>query len=131
MDLDPGAFWFARYDFALPLRRPAALVGRQRAAEVAVNVFLPLLAASARHLNDPALEKRILAAYGLYPKRGDNELTRYVATQITGSPRPAVARSACRQQGLLHIYHRWCEAKLCGECPVAAEGSKGGGELLT
>ncbi|MHB0871245.1 MAG: DUF2851 family protein, partial [Chloroflexota bacterium] len=111
-------YWAGRYDFALPLRRARDLIGRQRAAEIAVNVFLPFLIAWAAHRNDPELAGRVWEAYRLYPKRGDNELSRYVAAQITGLPRPRVARSACRQQGLLHLYRGWCEAKRCGECPV-------------
>ena len=117
-----GGYWAGHCDFGLELRRPADLVGRQRAAEIAINVFLPFLAARAALRSERDLGQRVREAYRLYPKRGDNELTRYVAVQVTGVPRPSVARSACRQQGLLHIYRTWCEVKRCGDCPC------GGGE---
>lgn len=112
------SYWRSRCDFGVGLGRPVDLVGRQRAAEVAVNVFLPFLVAWAAHRGDPRLGRRVWEAYGLYPRRGDNELTRYMATHIMGAPRPRVARSASRQQGLLHLYWRWCERKRCAECPV-------------
>ena len=113
-------YWALHWDFGLCLRRPAGLIGRQRAAEIAINAFLPALVAWASLTGDTVLEGRVLDAYRCYPKRGDNEISRYVATRITGVPRPRVARSACRQQGLLHIYRAWCEEKRCGECPCGS-----------
>lgn len=119
----PHGYWAGRCDFDLPLRRPRELIGRQRAAEIAVNVFLPFLIAWSAHRNEPELAGRVWEAFRLYPKRGDNELSRYVAAQVTGQPRPRVARSACRQQGLLHLYWGWCEAKRCWECPIQVSGA--------
>jgi hypothetical protein len=117
--LAPGGYWAYHSDFGLPLPRPLALVGRQRAAEVAVNVFLPFLGALAASQGDAGgLAARVQEAYRLYPKRGDNEVSRYMALQITARPRPPVARSACRQQGLLQLYRIHCERKRCWECPV-------------
>ncbi len=113
-----GGYWSARCDFGLPMRRPAGMIGRQRAAEIAVNLFLPFLAGLAAHVGDEGLGRRALDGYRAYPKRGDNEISRYMAVQIVGAPRPREARSACRQQGLLHLYRRYCEARRCGECPV-------------
>ncbi|MGI5836825.1 MAG: DUF2851 family protein [Chloroflexota bacterium] len=110
-------YWDSYCDFGLRLRRPVGLIGRQRAAELAVNVFLPFLAGWASHLEDRALAGRAFEIYRLYPKRGDNEIVRYMATQITGKPRPAAARSACRQLGLLRLYRAYCEAKSCAACP--------------
>lgn len=118
----PDGYWGLHCDFGRGLRRPADLIGRQRAAEIAVNVFLPFLVAWASHRGDPDLARCSWELYRLYPKRGDNELSRYVATHLTGLPRPRVARSACRQQGLLHLYWSWCETKRCGECPAQGEG---------
>ncbi len=118
LDGSREGYWAERCDFGLRLRRAAGLLGRQRAAEIAVNVFLPFLAAWASHLGDEDLARRTLEIYRCYPKRGDNEITRYMAVQTMGAPHPRVARSACRQQGLLHIYWTCCEARRCGECPV-------------
>lgn len=123
LDLYGEGYWMAHSDFGQPLPRPARPVGRARAAEVAVNLFLPFLAARAEARGDGALASASRAAYRSYPKRGDNEFTRYMGVQITGASRPPVSRSACRQQGLLHIFRRWCEVKNCGECPVASLGA--------
>lgn len=114
-----GGYWARHSDFGSALPWPASLVGRQRAAEATVNVILPFLRAWAAILGDGELGARLRQVYVRYPKRGDNELTRYVAGQITTLARPRVARSACRQQGLLHLYRAYCETKRCSECPVA------------
>jgi hypothetical protein len=118
LTLAQGGYWSCHSDFGLPLPRPLDLVGRHRAAEVAVNVLLPFLAALAASTEDAELALRVHEAYRLYPKRGDNEVSRYMALQTTARPRPPVARSACRQQGLLHLYRTRCERKRCWECPV-------------
>ncbi|MCL4371192.1 MAG: DUF2851 family protein [Chloroflexi bacterium] len=124
LEVPRGGYWAGHCDFGLELRCPADLIGRQRAAEVAINVFLPFLAAYAVVHPNSELRMRACEAYRLYPKRGDNELTRYVALQVTGIPRPPVGRSACRQQGLLHIYRTWCEMKRCGECAVSSSPTR-------
>lgn len=124
---DREGYWSRHCDFGLPLRRRAEPIGRQRAAEVAVNAFLPFLVAQAASTDDAGLAERVHRAYLLYPKRGDNELTRYTAHQITGAARPRVARSACRQQGLLGIYREFCERKRCAECPCRIDLTERGG----
>jgi hypothetical protein len=120
LGLAPGGYWSRHSDFGLPLPRPLDLVGRHRAAEVAVNVLLPFAGALAASREDGELAMRVREAYRLYPKRGDNEVSRYMGLQITARPRPPVARSACRQQGLLHLYRTRCERKRCWECLVQA-----------
>lgn len=117
LDVPRDGYWAGHCDFGLDLRRPMDLVGRQRAAEIAINVFLPFLTAYALVNSNEELGLRAREVYRLYPKRGDNELARYVASQVTGVPRPRAARSACRQQGLLHVYRMWCEVKRCADCP--------------
>lgn len=113
-------YWKHQWDFGLPLPRPRALVGRQRAAEVVVNVLLPLLAALPPRDGAEELRRRARAVYAAYPRRGDNEITRHMGLQLVGSARPSQARSARRQQGLLGLYRTWCEARRCGLCPVAS-----------
>ncbi len=120
-------YWAERSDFGQALPRPADLVGRQRAAEAAINLFLPFLAARADMDGDEELATRVREAYRSYPKRTDNELTRYTAVQITGLPRPAAARSACRQQGLLHVFRTWCDVKNCAQCPVVTSSTPSSG----
>jgi len=120
LDNNHEGYWNSRCDFGLSIKRPSGLIGRQKAAELVVNVFLPFLVGWASYIGDGGLATRAREVYQLYPKRGDNEITRYMAVQIAGITRPKVARSACRQQGLLRLYRAYCEAKSCAACPVAA-----------
>ena len=126
---DRDGYWARHCDFGLPLRCAADLIGRQRAAEIVINVFLPYLVAWASFLGDEVLACLARQAFAIYPKRGDNEIARYMAAFLVGHPRPHMARSGCRQQGLLQLYWRWCEAKQCGECPIRLHTTRAGADL--
>jgi hypothetical protein len=45
-----------------------------------------------------------------------NEITRHMREELNLGA--AEVHGACRQQGLLHIYHSYCREKLCSACPV-------------
>jgi hypothetical protein len=111
-------YWRAHADFARPLRRPAALLGPERAADAVVNALLPWTAAVARHRADPRLEEAAEAAYRSHPLLAQNQITRHMAQQILGPLGPATIRTACQQQGLLAIYRGWCDARDCQACPA-------------
>jgi hypothetical protein len=113
---EESSYWNAHYDFGRP-KRPSHLIGQARAAELAVNAVLPLAHAWGQWRGDEGLCQAALCAVRQYPARGANELTRYMAQEVLRTP---IRPSACRQQGLLHLYHRWCRDKSCAECPIAA-----------
>lgn len=111
-------YWRVHADFGRPLRRPAALVGPERAADAVVNALLPWSAAVGRHRGNPHLEEAAEAVYRLHPPLAQNQITRHMARQILGRAGPAAIRTACEQQGLLAIYRGWCDARDCGACPA-------------
>jgi hypothetical protein len=113
------AFWSWHFDFgrASPSARPW-LIGSGRAGEVAVNVLLPFLHALGRAGDDAALAERALTLYRRYPATAPNRVTREMARQLGGPDGAASARGACRQQGLIHLYHHWCGAHDCARCPA-------------
>jgi hypothetical protein len=96
--------------------RPAALLGHGRAAEIIINAVLPCLAAGASLKADRASEYRITSLYLGYAGAPFNEITRYMQEMLR--LRPGDVRGACRQQGLLHLYHSCCREKNCAACPV-------------
>ena len=59
MRLAPGGYWAGHWDLALLLPRSRDLIGRQRAADVAINAFLPYLAARAARLEDDVLARKV------------------------------------------------------------------------
>src|SRR5581483_8225988 len=104
VEADAG-YWRDHWDFGRASPRPLpALLGPERAAETVVNVLLPLLAAWGEALGDDALTAAARACYVEHPPAGDNERLRHMRTQVLGGADRATTGTACRQQGLLHVY---------------------------
>jgi len=90
------------------------LIGTGRAREIAVNAALPFLRAYGASTDNSNLKENAMRIYSSYPSLSQNELTRYMGGLLGNQ-----ANGACRQQGLLHIYHTWCRTRECGACPIA------------
>jgi hypothetical protein len=124
----PGdGYWRRHWDFGRPSARPLpALVGPDRAAEIIVNVLLPLLAAWGEVLDDAALTRAAHACYREHPPTGDNERLRHMRQQILGAAAGRdILRTACRQQGLLHIHAQTCGWRRCAACVVGPRPAAG------
>jgi hypothetical protein len=107
-------YWARNLDFHLPVRNAApALLGRGRASDIVINVLLPFAAATIS-------EDRALEMYRSYPRLETNTLERHMLQQL-GLDRKT-ANSACRQQGLIHIYRTLCSRGKCGECQLGHKG---------
>jgi hypothetical protein len=96
-----------------------ALVGSSRAADIVVNVTMPLLLAVSDREGDNVLRERVLAAYATFPKLSDNEITRAMTEEALGPRAGKSINGARRQQGLLHFYRLYCQARRCYECPIS------------
>jgi hypothetical protein len=97
-----------------------AFIGAGRAGEMAVNVVLPFLSALGEHERAEEKRKAARRLYGVWPKLGNNALLRQMSRQLWDGRRYAMIDSARRQQGLLHIYKRFCTQGRCSECPLLA-----------
>ena len=115
--VEGNCYWTNHYDFGLYQRRGSAMIGGGRAREIAVNVILPFFFAYAQNASDKILKYQILKLYKNYAGLPDNELLRYMKSQLLSNGSEHL--NACEQQGLLHIYHSFCRAKDCFECPVS------------
>jgi hypothetical protein len=89
------------------------LIGTGRAREIVVNAVLPFIKAYGASINNSLLAEKARQIISSYPSLLQNELTRYMGGLLGNQ-----AYGACRQQGLLHIYHTWCRTRECGACPV-------------
>ncbi len=104
---------------------PAALIaavqvpglGRARAAEVAWNAVLPLLAALAAAYGDEPLARACAALADAWPAPRPYGRTRTLTALAGPSPPRAGALYA---QGLLHLQDLWCSRGGCGACPLSA-----------
>ena len=97
------------------------LIGRGRAADMAVNVVLPFMHAYGSVRGSDATVDASIRLYRAYPRLDDNEVTREMR-RILGAP--TVVTNALRQQGLMHLYRR-----LAGRA-VRESGAHAPGEWL-
>lgn len=114
-------YWGEHTDFGHPAP-PRALLGRGRAAEMAVNVILPFGLAWAKASGDPGLKARALELYGRYPRLSPNRVTGEMEERLCGDA-STICNSACRQQGLIHIYNTFCRRRRCPECALGGDSS--------
>jgi len=122
-------YWAAHWDFGVAARgavggavehaagnRVPALVGPSRAADVVVNVLLPLAAALAERDLDSSLAGAARTAYQSHPPLAENWITRLVRERAALFDERAAARTAREQQGLIAVYERTCHALRCADC---------------
>jgi len=118
-------YWQRRTAFgAERLPRPTALIGPTRTTEMIVNVVIPLLLALSRRGEQPRIEQRLHNVYCSLRPLSDNAVSRYMKKHIFESEKAAdrVACSARRQQGLIQIFHDYCESSVatCEACGLLA-----------
>lgn len=112
-----SGYWKTHYDFGCYRQYIApALIGRSRAAAIAVNVILPFTYAWSRLNAKPKLAAKSLAIFTTYPKTGTNAIERHMSRQLGRSSVPI--NWAQRQQGLIHIYKTLCTQGKCAVCPL-------------
>ncbi len=106
----PDEYWGCYMDFGIPaLGIAPALLGKERAADIVINVLLPFVYARGEY-NEKALD-----IYRDYRASEENTLIKHMRQQL-GIGR-YLADTACRQQGLIHIYQTCCSEGKCRECP--------------
>ncbi|MBI2858138.1 MAG: DUF2851 family protein [Chloroflexi bacterium] len=94
--------------------RSMALLGRERAADIIINVLIPFGYAWGRTTGQPELMQNALDLYRRYPQRAENSIERHMIRQL--GLRASLAGTAQRQQGLIHIYKTLCIQGKCGHC---------------
>lgn len=120
----PGdGYWANHSDFGRPLagvdNDEIALVGQSRAADMVVNILLPLLLAYADSHGKARLREQASAVYEVFPKLSENKITKAMQDEVFGPRKRSAPKTARHQQGLLHLYRLYCEARRCYECPVS------------
>lgn len=93
-----------------------ALLGRDHAREIIVNIVLPFFLAWAELNSQLKLRERALEIYTKYPGLKENQITRYMKELLWGKAKPA--RSAQQKQGLIHLYKTFCLSERCQICPL-------------
>jgi hypothetical protein len=114
-------FWVRHLCLAGPAGDRVAIVGPERMAAMAANIFVPFLAANGTRIES------LLAAI---PPEAGNSLVRRTAHALFGHDHnPAMYRNALAQQGLMQIAFDFClnARKGCRECGLTDAILKAGG----
>jgi len=118
-----SGYWAAHSGFGRPLpgegKEEVALVGSSRAADMVVNILLPAIIARSEHDGSPAEREAALSVYTTYLKLSENKITRAMTDEALGPDRKRAISTARHQQGLIHLYRLYCEARRCYECPLS------------
>ncbi len=115
--------WDGRLGFTEPAPRPAAVLGRARAIDLATNVVVPALLAHAELHTDPVLAIRALELFRHLPSPQENRILAIAAHRWFMPPDRArhIFAGAAAAQGGIHLFRRFCELRAgdCHDCPVA------------
>ncbi len=109
-------YWESHIDFGVAKSNNSAQLGRERAAEIAVNVVLPFAFAWGETFNEPYLSEKAFAAFQRYGKIADNEITRYMRQQLNIDSELELSTS--QHQGLVHLFKTCCHRRWCTICPL-------------
>ena len=113
--------WEGVRDFVTRLPRPVALLGRERLTDLALNTFLPYLAAKAEVEEDKEALMLARTAWEMIPRGQENHLLKNAIRRFLSPPSRAreVLRHASQQQGMMDIFQNFCQAldHSCAECP--------------
>jgi len=110
-------YWGNHLDFGLVKPNHSALLGRDRAAGIAVNVVLPFAFAWGEISGKPEISDKAFDIFQKYGKLADNEIVSYMRQQLGLSSH--LSLSASQHQGLIHLFKTYCHSKDCDLCPLA------------
>jgi len=129
---DAVGYWACRTAFGPKcLSRPSRLIGHTRAIQIIVNVVIPVLLALARRSGENRVARKLHNVYSSLRPVADNSIVRYMKARVFGDPEGGsrVVCSLRRQQGLLQVFHDFCESAsmTCDDCGLLAaiEGRAG------
>lgn len=110
-------FWMYHYRFDERATRPlTAIIGRNRANDIILNIILPLSLLYARIFKDREVRSGCLRIFEGFQPLSDNTITRTIDTQLINNR--FEIEHAWQQQGALQLYKLYCVDERCGECAV-------------
>jgi hypothetical protein len=101
-----------------PTRTKALTLGKGVQDNIYLNIFLPVLCLWQRKMAKD--DHPVLDAYKNFNALQENYITRFMHRYLSPSQIPIVQSKAIYQQGLMDLYHRYCNWHLCQECKLRA-----------
>jgi len=116
-------FWKQHYRFVpgdtrSPHTATGALIGKERARDVVVNIVLPQAYLYCEETGDGVLKTIVREAFKRYPRMSENKITRAMTGQLfrVQSGRQKILRSALLQQGAIFLHKVYCRPRKCEDC---------------
>jgi len=117
LTVDSDGYWRDHFDFGVRSRtKIAALLGHSKAGEITVNVLLPFVFSCGELADEAELSGHAIDIYRSYPRLAENCLTQHMKRQL--GLEESFDFTACRQQGLIHVFRNYCREGRCSECPM-------------
>lgn len=91
------------------------LISSKRALIIIGNVVLPFTAAMSIVEADTDLYQNVEKLYMLFPSLPSNTITRAMSRLLQIIP----PQGGCEQQGLQHLFTKYCQDKICWQCPCS------------
>jgi hypothetical protein len=91
-------------------------IGRERINIIVVNIFIPILLVLAELTADAELNFLCRAIYSDFDPLSENHTTNIMRNFMTDNQYAISQSRSIYQQGLLHIYHKYCANHLCEMC---------------
>lgn len=102
----------------------AQYIGTDRGVQTLVNAVLPFAVALARTCRNQGLERSARQAWLRLPRSGTSRVERAMRDHLQVPSRTRLLNRARHQQGLLHLYKRYCAQRLCEVCPLSRLASE-------
>jgi hypothetical protein len=95
-----------------------ALVGKERARDIVINIVLPALFLYSSEASASGLRNTLQEIYARFPKLSENVITRVMKQQLFKHTRESGSAklSALTQQGAIHLHKLYCRPLRCSEC---------------
>jgi len=115
-------YWGKMAGFGKSMPRRYALIGKNRARSIVLNVILPLLSVFAYSMRDNKLADRVEKIQFVYPPEQDNSILKHVRKFVLpcSSDHSMFSNSSLVQQGMLQLNDRWCSSGDSYGCPLSS-----------
>lgn len=117
LTVEDNGYWANHFDFGKTGRNLSKrLIGQSRAAVIIINVLLPFACAWGNYNNRQELSEKAVSLFRTYPSAPTNTIERHMKNQL-GLKQIKLNRAG-QQQGLIHLYRKYCTQGRCGDCLI-------------
>lgn len=113
------SFWNNHFAFAETTDARHALLGQARISDIITNAVIPFVCLYATIFGQEETLDRCLSIAVELPALEGNSILKTMDAQVVKGKSPTTL--AYQQQGLIHLYKRYCLSGRCGQCEIGKE----------